>query len=67
MVIAKDRYFLDSFIIKQQAYKLLILTTGNINNNQFIDLFMNNLPQLAELFQEHSLIEMNRDRIVVNQ
>ena len=67
MVIAKDRYFIDSFIIQQPPYKLLILTTGNINNNQLIDLFMNNLPQLAELFQEHSLIEMNRDTIVVHQ
>ncbi|WP_333156796.1 DUF5615 family PIN-like protein [Microcoleus sp. B9-D4] len=65
--MTKDRDFLDSFMIKQQPYKLLILTTGNINNNQLIDLFMNNLPQLAELFQEHSLIEMNRDTIVVHQ
>jgi predicted nuclease of predicted toxin-antitoxin system len=66
IVITKDRDFLDSFMIKQQPYKLLILTTGNINNNQLVDLFMNNLPQLAELFQEHSLIEMNRDTIVVH-
>ena len=53
IVNTKDRDFLDSFIIKQQPYKLLILTTGTINNNQLIDLFMNNWPQLAELFQEH--------------
>ena len=56
IVITKDRHFIDSFMIQQQPYKLLILTTGNINNNQLIDLFMNNLPQFAELFQEHSLI-----------
>ena len=67
IVITKDRDFIDSFTIQQQPYKLLILTTGHINNNQLIDLFMNNLPQLAELFQEHSLIEMNRDTIVVHQ
>lgn len=67
IVITKDRDFIHSFMIQQQPYKLLILTTGNINNNQLIDLFMNNLPQLAELFQEHLLIEMNRDTIVVHQ
>ena len=67
IVITNDRDFIDSFTIQQQPYKLLILTTGHINNNQLIDLFMNNLPQLAELFQEHSLIEMNRDTIVVHQ
>ena len=67
IVITKYRDFIDSFMIEQQPYKLLILTTGNINNNQFIDLFMNNFPQLAEFFQEHFLIEMNRDTIVVHQ
>ena len=67
IVITKDRDFIDSFTIQQPPYKLLILTTGNINNNQLLDLFMNNLPQLAELFQEHSLTEMNRDTIVVHQ
>ena len=34
IVITKDRNFIDSFMIQQQPYKLLILTTGNINNNQ---------------------------------
>lgn len=67
IVITKDRDFLDSFMINQQPYKLLILTTGNINNNQLIDLFVNNLPHLVEIFEEHSLIEMNRDTIVVHQ
>jgi predicted nuclease of predicted toxin-antitoxin system len=50
IVITKYRDFLASFIIKQQPYKLLVLTTSHINNNHLIDLFMNNLPQLAELF-----------------
>lgn len=67
IVVTKDRDFVDSFMIDRQPYKLLILTTGNINNNQLIELFMKNLPHLAELFQEHSLIEMNRDTIVVHQ
>jgi predicted nuclease of predicted toxin-antitoxin system len=34
ILITKDKNFLDSFIIKQQPYKLWILTTGHINNNQ---------------------------------
>ncbi|MEG4345565.1 DUF5615 family PIN-like protein [Microcoleus sp. A003_D6] len=63
IVITKDRDFFDSFMIKQQPYKLFILTTGNKKNNQLIDLFMNNLPpQLAELFQEHSFIDRNESR-----
>ncbi len=34
VLITKDKYFIDSFIIRQQPYKLLFLTTGNISNNE---------------------------------
>jgi predicted nuclease of predicted toxin-antitoxin system len=30
IVVTKDRDFLDSFLLRQQPYKLLLVTTGNI-------------------------------------
>lgn len=65
--ITKDRDFFDSFIIRQEPYKLLLVTTGNITNNELVELFVKNLPQLAQLFQQHSLIEINRNAIAVHQ
>lgn len=67
IVITKDRDFLDSFLIRKEPYKLLILTTGNITNAELETVFANNLSQLTELFQQHSLIEMSRDAIVVHE
>ncbi|HLO88272.1 MAG TPA: DUF5615 family PIN-like protein [Nostocaceae cyanobacterium] len=67
IVISKDSDFFDSFIISCQPYKLLQLTTGNITNSQLEALFTNNLPQLVQLFQQHSVIEMNRTTIIVHQ
>ena len=67
IVISKDRDFFESFMITQERYKLLFLTTGNINNTELVALFINNMPQLAELFQQYSLIEMNRSTIIVHQ
>ncbi|WP_199245464.1 DUF5615 family PIN-like protein [[Phormidium] sp. ETS-05] len=67
IVITKDRDFYDSFLIKNEPYKLLIVTTGNITNADLENLFKNNLPQLTELFQVHSLIEMSRHTLVVHQ
>lgn len=67
IVITKDRDFFDSFIIRQEPYKLLLVTTGNITNNELVELFVKNLPQLAQLFQQHSLIEINRNAIAVHQ
>ncbi|OKH36581.1 hypothetical protein NIES2119_16250 [[Phormidium ambiguum] IAM M-71] len=67
IVITKDRDFFDSFIIRQEPYKLLLVTTGNITNNELVELFAKNLPQLVQLFQQHSLIEINRNAIAVHQ
>jgi predicted nuclease of predicted toxin-antitoxin system len=52
-VVTKDRDFLDSFLLRQQPYKLLLVTTGNITNTELVELFAKNLSQLAELFEQH--------------
>jgi predicted nuclease of predicted toxin-antitoxin system len=67
IVVTKDRDFFDSFLICKEPYKLLLVTTGNITNTELEALFLKNLPRLAELFQESSLIELSRDAIIVHQ
>ncbi len=67
IVVTKDRDFFDSFLIRQEPYKLLLVTTGNIPNNELMVLFANNLSQLIELFEGHLLIEMSRNSIIVHQ
>lgn len=67
ILISKDVDFFNSFLLHQQPYKLLQITTGNITNQELEALFVVNLPQLIELFQQHSLIEMNRAVITVHQ
>jgi len=65
IVITKDKDFWNSFLLSQQPYKLLLVTTGNINNNDLINLFQENLTEITELFNEHDVIEINQDKIVV--
>ena len=67
MVVTKNRDFLDSFLLRQQPYKLLLVTTGNITNTELFELFAKNLSQLADLFEQDSLIEINRNDIIVHQ
>lgn len=67
IVITKDSDFLDSFLINGQPYKLLLVTTGNITNTELLELFTLNLSQLLNLFEQHSLIEISRDNIIVHQ
>lgn len=67
IVITKDSDFFDSFLIRREPYKLLQVTTGNITNKELETLFAQNLAQLIDLFQQHDVIEMSRDTIIVHQ
>lgn len=67
VVITKDVDFLETFLIRQQPYKLLLVTTGNIKNAALEGLFLNNLTQLVELFEQHTYLELSRDTLIVHQ
>jgi predicted nuclease of predicted toxin-antitoxin system len=66
IVVSKDRDFLDSILINQKPYKLLFVTTGNISNNQLIELFKNNIVQIVHLFETNYLLEINPNGIVIH-
>ena len=66
IVISKDSDFFDYFVLKQQPYKLVLLTTGNIVNKNLIQLFENNFQQLEQLIQNNHVIEMNNFNITVH-
>lgn len=67
VVITKDADFLESFLLKQQPYKLLLVTTGNIKNPELEALFLNNLTQIIELFEQYSYVELSRNTLIVHQ
>lgn len=43
IVITKDRDFFDFFLICQEPFKLLLITTGNITNVELEVLFLKNI------------------------
>jgi predicted nuclease of predicted toxin-antitoxin system len=67
IVITKDYDFVNSFMAVQQPYKLLLVTTGNIKNQELERIFSDNLQTLVDLFQTYSYIEMDSGSIVVHQ
>jgi predicted nuclease of predicted toxin-antitoxin system len=66
IVITKDSDFIDNYIFKGQPAKLLIVSTGNIDNTHLIDLFEKNIDTLISLFEQHSVIEINEIEISVH-
>jgi predicted nuclease of predicted toxin-antitoxin system len=67
IVITKDSDFVQSFLLQNQPYKLLLITTGNIKNSDLESLFANHLEQLTELFESYSYIELSFSKIVIYQ
>ena len=66
IVISKDSDFLDNYILDGSPEKLLIISTGNINNRDLIRLFEKNLETLKTLFEENSVIEINEEEIQIH-
>jgi len=66
IVISKDSDFLDNYILDGSPKKLLIVSTGNINNRNLIRLFEKNLETLKSLFEENTVIEINEEEIQVH-
>jgi predicted nuclease of predicted toxin-antitoxin system len=67
IVITKDKDFVNSFLIRGQPDKLLLLATGNITNSELEKLFLNHFDEIASLFESHRFIELNRTMIVIHQ
>ena len=63
IVISKDADFLESFLVKSEPKKLIIVKTGNITNRQLIDLFAANLKIIIEMITRSNLIEINKTEI----
>lgn len=67
IVITKDTDFVESFLLQQRPHKLLLITTGNIQNSELEFLVSKYLQQLVNLFQQHSYIELSRNSIIIHQ
>ena len=59
-VITKDDDFVDMFLLRHQPYKLLLISTGNINNEELEQLFQNNLQAIVSAFETYDFIELDR-------
>ncbi len=67
VVITKNADFVESFLLRQIPYKLLLVSTGNIKNFELEALFQSNLEQLVDLLASYSYIELGKDAIIVHQ
>lgn len=66
ILITKDSDFEDSHLINKVPPKLVLVSTGNIQNKDLLKLFVNNLLKILKLITDNHFIEINRDKITVH-
>ena len=64
VIVTKDSDFVESFLLKREPWKLLLVSTGNIGNDELLRLFQLNLDQLVESFTTFDFIELNRTSMI---
>jgi len=63
IVITKDIDFLESFLVKSEPRKLIMVKTGNISNRHLIKIFEDNLELLLKMISRSNLIEVSSTEI----
>lgn len=63
IVITKDLDFLESFLVKGEPRKLILIKTGNISNSILLRLIETNLEIITEMISRSNLIEISKNEI----
>ena len=64
VVVTKDADFVDSFWLRQEPWKLLLVSTGNIRNADLIAIFQANLEKIVAGFDTFDFIEVNQTDLI---
>ena len=64
IVVTKDSDFVDSFLLRREPWKLLLISTGNIRNSKLSELILRNVDKITLAFETFDFIEINSSGIV---
>ncbi len=67
VVVTKDRDFRDSHLLAGSPRRLLVVTTGNIRNDDLLTLFESNLGVILKALAESPFVEIGPGRLVVHR
>jgi predicted nuclease of predicted toxin-antitoxin system len=64
VVITKDSDFVDSFLLQNRPWKLLLMSTGNISNRDLEKLFIANLSLIVNGLSNYDYLELTRTNVI---
>ena len=66
IVVTKDNDFVTSFLLRGTPPKLLLISTGNISNDDLSKLLAANLSTLENAFSNYDFVELSGSTITVH-
>ena len=66
ILVTKDSDFVTSFHLKRSPPKLLLVSTGNIDNDTLLHLFLANIVPLERAFTENGFVELSRTTLTLH-
>lgn len=66
MVVTKDQDFVNSYLLEGRPKQLLLISTGNISNNDLVSLLEANLPAIRAMFTSGTFVELNRQHLILH-
>src|SRR5277367_3413507 len=66
IVVTKDNDFVTSFLLQGTPPKLLLISTGNISNDQLSKLLAANLTALENAFTKYDFVELSGSTITIH-
>lgn len=67
VVVTKDADFVESFLLQGAPHKLLLISTGNIDNEGLLRLILASAAEISSLFETYSYLELSRETVVAHQ
>jgi predicted nuclease of predicted toxin-antitoxin system len=64
ILVTKDSDFVESFLLRREPWKLLLVSTGNISNTRLEALFAANILRVLEGFDAFDFIEMETANLI---
>ncbi|MDQ3545860.1 MAG: hypothetical protein M3429_04995 [Verrucomicrobiota bacterium] len=63
--MTKDSDFINSFFVRREPPRLLLVSTGNITNDELEALFSACLPSIVHAFGSADFLELDRNGVTV--
>ena len=64
IVVTKDSDFVESFLLRGEPWKLLLISTGNVGNDELETLFLSNIGKVVEGFEIMHFIEIGYSNVI---